>query len=195
MVKNAINPADWFVNSRYPEMPQEARKVLESVLIHKELKKGDILYQEGDIADSIIAIESGMMRQYYFKNGKDLTEHFSYEGCTLVCFESFVKNEPTRLIAEALEPCSVYALPHEELNKLMDSHKEISTYYRKMLEYSIIQSQIKADLWRYETAKERYLHLMKSQPEVIMRAPLGHIASYLMMTPETLSRVRASVSL
>lgn len=195
MVHDAKHPVDLFVNTRYPEMPEDARHILGDVLLRMELKKGELLFKEGDIAKYIIAIEKGMMRQFYYKNKKDLTEHFSYEGCTLVCLESFLKNEPTRLMAEALEPCVVYALPHEALNRLMDEHKQIAIYYRKMLEYSLIMSQIKADLWRYETARERYLHLLKAQPEVIRRAPLSYIASYLMMTPETLSRVRASVVL
>ena len=64
-------------------------------------------------------------------------------------------------------------------------------FYRKILEYSLIVSQIKADSWRFENAHDRYNFLFKSHPEVIKRAPLAHIASYLLMTPETLSRVRS----
>jgi hypothetical protein len=70
---------------------------------------------------------------------------------------------------------------------------EINTFYRKILEESLITSQQKADSMRFETAVDRYLELMKRQPEVIRRAPLSYIASYLLMTPETLSRVRAQV--
>ena len=68
---------------------------------------------------------------------------------------------------------------------------EVNMFYRKILEFSLIVSQVKADSWRFETAHERYNKLMRYQPEVIKRAPLSHIASYLLMTPETLSRVRA----
>ena len=63
--------------------------------------------------------------------------------------------------------------------------------YRKILEHSLIESQVKADSWRFESARERYNRLMDNHPEVIQRAPLGYIASYLLMTPETLSRVRS----
>ena len=66
-------------------------------------------------------------------------------------------------------------------------------FYRKILEYSLIVSQIKADSWRFETASERYHNLLKHHPEVIKRAPMAHIASYLLMTPETLSRVRSNI--
>jgi hypothetical protein len=62
-----------------------------------------------------------------------------------------------------------------------------------VLEYSLIVSQTKADSWRFESARERYNLLLETHPEIIKRAPLAHIASYLLMTPETLSRVRSGV--
>ena len=108
-----------------------------------------------------------------------------------MCIESLLKQEPTRLVAEALEPATVYLLPYDRLLKLSEDIREINIFYRKVLEFSLITSQIKADSWRFETARERYNLLMKTHPEVIKRAPLSHIASYLLMTPETLSRVRA----
>ena len=96
---------------------------------------------------------------------------------------------------EALEDSIVYLLPYDKLMLLTEISREINMFYRKILEYSLIVSQIKADSWRFETARERYNQLMRHQPEVIKRAPLSHIASYLLMTPETLSRVRANMQL
>jgi CRP-like cAMP-binding protein len=150
-----------------------------------------MLIHQGQISRYIVFVAKGMLRQYYFKNGKEVTEHFSYEGCILMCIESLLKQEPTRLVAEALEPATVYLLPYDRLLKLSEDIREINIFYRKVLEFSLITSQIKADSWRFETARERYNLLMKTHPEVIKRAPLSHIASYLLMTPETLSRVRA----
>ena len=67
--------------------------------------------------------------------------------------------------------------------------------YRRLLENSLILSQRKADFLHFETANERYARLLKEHPEIVQRAPLSHIASYLLMTPETLSRVRANMQL
>lgn len=92
---------------------------------------------------------------------------------------------------EALEDSIVYLLPYEKLMLLTETSWEINLFYRKVLEFSLIVSQIKADSWRFETAHERYTRLMEMHPEIVKRAPLSHIASYLLMTPETLSRVRA----
>lgn len=179
------------VNSRYPEMLNEGRHQLESILVRKEFKKGEMLLREGQTSHNLVLVGKGMIRQFYYKNGKDITEHFSYEGCVAVCLESTIRKAPTRLMIEALEDCVVYYLPYDKMIQLAEVSWEINMFYRKTLEFSLIVSQVKADGWRFETAHERYNRLLTSQPEVIKRAPLSHIASYLLMTPETLSRVRA----
>lgn len=184
---------DAVVDSRFPEMSKEGRQLLGEVLIRKEINKGDTALNEGEVCHNILFVAKGMLRQFYYKNGKDVTEHFSYEGCIVICIESFLKQEPTRLMVEALEPSIVYQLPYDKLQQLIETSAEVNRFYRKILEYSLIVSQIKADSWRFEAARERYNLLMQYHPEVIRRAPLSHIASYLLMTPETLSRVRAGV--
>lgn len=184
---------DAVVNSRFPEMTRAGRLLLGEVMIRQEVAKGEIALNEGEVCHEIVFVGKGMLRQFYYKNGKDLTEHFSYEGCIIICIESLLKQEPTRLMVEALEPSVVYKIPYDALQRLISQSAEIHTFYRKVLEYSLIVSQIKADSWRFETARERYNLLMEKHPEIIKRAPLAHIASYLLMTPETLSRVRAGV--
>ena len=181
------------VNSRYPRMNLEGRKRVEQLLDRRDFEKGELILSEGQVSHYIAFIGKGMVRQFYYKNGKDITEHFSYEGCIVMCIESLLKQEPTRLMIEALEDGTAYMLPYDKLMLQTEVSWELNLFYRKMLEHSLITSQIKADSWRFETARERYNNLMNTQPEVIKRAPLSHIASYLLMTPETLSRVRAGV--
>ena len=188
LLKETINET---VNRRFPEMTIESRKLLASIVTRKDMEKGEILLKEGQVSHHFVVVAKGMVRQFYYKNGKDVTEHFSYEGDIVICIESVLQQEPTRLMIEALEAGTLYLIPADQLLSLSKESWEINMFYRKMLEYSLIVSQKKADSWRFETARERYLRLMETQPEVIKRAPLAHIASYLLMTPETLSRVRA----
>lgn len=190
LLKETVDAA---VNSRYPDMTAEGRRQIKEILVRKDVKKGEILLKEGEISHNVVLVGKGMLRQFYYKNGKDVTEHFSYEGCIVICIESTLKKEPTHLMIEALEDSVVYLLPYDKLMLLTEISWEINVFYRKMLEYSLIISQVKADSWRFETARERYHQLMRHQPEVIKRAPLSHIASYLLMTPETLSRVRSGI--
>ena len=187
LLKETINET---VNRRFPEMTIESRKLLASIVTRKDMEKGEILLKEGQVSHHFVVVAKGMVRQFYYKNGKDVTEHFSYEGDIVICIESVLQQEPTRLMIEALEAGTLYLIPADQLLKLSKESWEINMFYRKMLEYSLIVSQKKADSWRFETARERYLRLMETQPEVVKRAPLAHIASYLLMTPETLSRLR-----
>ena len=190
LLKETVNLA---VNSRYPGMNSEGRRQIEGILVRQDITKGEIILDEGQISHDILLVGKGMVRQFYYKNGKDVTEHFSYEGCIVMCIESLLKQEPTRLMIEALEDGNVYTLNYNKLMLLAETSWEVNMFYRKILEFSLITSQVKADSWRFETARERYNNLMQAQPEVIKRAPLSHIASYLLMTPETLSRVRSGV--
>lgn len=137
-------------------------------------------------------VEKGLVRQYYYKGGRDVTEHFSYEGRIVICIESFLKQEPSRLIVEALENSWLYGIPYDRLRSLIETDKEIERLYRKILEHALISSQEHADSQRFENASERYIRLLKTKPEIILRAPMVHVASFLQMTPETLSRVRAA---
>ena len=75
---------DLTVNSRYPGMAPEGRRQIEEVLIRKEVEKGEILLKEGQISHNLVFVGKGMLRQFYYKNGKDVTEHFSYEGCIIM---------------------------------------------------------------------------------------------------------------
>ena len=188
LLKQTLDAA---VNSRFPGMDYEARKLMQEIMVRKEYKKGAIILPEGVISQNLLIVGQGMVRQFYYKNKKDVTEHFSYEGCIVICIESTLKQEPTRLIVEALEDCVLYEVPYNKLMALTEMSWELNMFYRKILEYSLIVSQVKADAWRFETAHERYQRLMRTHPEVVKRAPLAHIASYLLMTPETLSRVRS----
>lgn len=189
LLKKIINET---VNQRFPEMSTESRDLLCTIITRREMEKGELLLKEGQVSRHFVIVGKGMVRQFYYKNGKDVTEHFSLESDVVICIESILLQQPTRLMIEALEAGTLYMIPADQFLKLSKESWEINMFYRKMLEFSLILSQKKADSWRFETARERYLRLMADQPVVVQRAPLAHIASYLLMTPETLSRVRAT---
>lgn len=177
---------------KYSTMTHEELDVLESVLVPKKFAKNEVVLSEGQVCKDILYIDKGMIRQFYFKNNKELTENIGTEGSIIMCIESLFKEEPTKLQIQALEPTIVYALPKLRLEEVALHNVNIQILYRKILEESLILSQVHADLVRFETAQDRYLRLCKIMPQVVLRAPLVYIASYLQMTPETLSRVRAA---
>ena len=176
----------------YCPLTPSAIEVLAGILVPMKYQKGDTILEEGMVCRALYFVEKGMVRQYYYKNQKDVTEHFSFEGRIVFCIESFLKQEPSRLIVEALENTILYAIPYDELHKLMVRNQEMEMLYRKILEHVAISSQEHADSQRFENASERYERLLREKPEIILRAPMVHIASFLQMTPETLSRVRGA---
>jgi CRP-like cAMP-binding protein len=180
---------------RYSTMTHEELDVLESVLVPMKFQKGEMILSEGETCTNIYWIAKGLVRQFYYKNGKELTEYMATENHICMCIESLFKEEPTRLQIVALEPTIVFALPKDALEQASIKSVNIQMLYRKILEESLILSQIHADMLRFESAQDRYVKLVKSQPQLVLRAPLVYIASYLQMTPETLSRVRTSALL
>lgn len=180
---------------KYSTMTHEELDVLEGVLVPMKFAKGEMILKEGEVCRNIYYVERGLVRQFYFKNGKQITEHIGVDHSIFMCIESLFREEPTKLQVEALEPSLVYALPKQRLEQVALHNVNIQILYRKILEESLILSQVSADLVRFETAQERYRKFCKLNPQVVLRAPLVYVASLLQMTPETLSRVRSSTLL
>ncbi len=180
---------------KYSTMTHDELDILESILVPMKYAKGESILKEGEVCRSICYIEKGLVRQFYQKHGKEVTEHIGDDHSIVMCIESLFKEEPTKLQMEALESTIIYALPKARLEQVALHNVNIQILYRKILEESLIMSQIHADLVRFETAQDRYKKMCKLRPQVVLRAPLVYIASYLQMTPETLSRVRASTLL
>ncbi len=180
---------------RYSTMTHDELDILESVLVPQKVMKGEMILKEGDVCKSIIYIHKGLLREFYFKNNKEVTEYLAVEGTIMMSIESLFREIPSLLQIEALETSVIYELPKKKLEEVALHNVNIQILYRKILEESLILSQVHADLVRFESAENRYRRMCKLTPQVILRAPLVYIASYLQMTPETLSRVRSTALL
>ena len=180
---------------RYSTMTHEELDVLESILVPMKFQKGEIILHEGEICENIYWVAKGLVRQFYYKNEKELTEYMAIEDNIVMSIESLFKEQPSSQQIVALEPTILFALPKKKLEHEAVRNVNIQMMYRKILEESLIISQVHADMLRFESAQERYAKLVKRSPQLVLRAPLVYIASYLQMTPETLSRVRTSALL
>ena len=180
---------------KYSTMTHDELDILEGILEPVKYGKGEMILAEGEVCRGISYIEKGLVRQFYNKNCKEVTEHLGVDHTIFMCIESLFNEEPSRLQVEALEATLVYILPKSKLEAAAIRNVNIQMLYRKILEESLIQSQVHADLMRFETAPNKYKRLCELSPQVVLRAPLTYIASYLQMTPETLSRIRSGVLL
>jgi len=179
------------ISDKYILLPKEELTQLQSIIEYREVPKGELLLSEGQVTKHIFYVQSGMLRQFYYKGGRDITEHFTTKGFLTFCIVSLFKQEPTQLMIEALEDSSIYSIEYRKLEVLSIAYPLLAKLLRGFLEISLIISQEKADSWRFETAKERYERFIREYPEAAKRASVNHIASYLLMTPESLSRIRA----
>ena len=177
---------------RYSTMTHEELDLLESILVPMKFLKNEMILREGETCTNIYWVVKGLVRQFYYKNGKEVTEYMATENSIVMCIESLFLEQPTHLQIKAIEPSILIAIPKADLEAVAMKSVNIQILYRKILEESLILSQIHADMLRFESAQDRYHKLIKRQPQLVLRAPLVYIASYLQMMPETLSRVRTA---
>lgn len=103
---------------KYSTMTHDELDSLESILVPMKFPKGDMILNEGDICKNIYYIDNGLVRQFYFKNGKEVTEHIGVDNTIFMCIESLFREEPTKLQVEAMENTIIYALPKHRLEEV-----------------------------------------------------------------------------
>lgn len=179
---------------RYSTMTHEELDILKQALKERKYHKGEFVVKEGDRCQDIYWITKGMVRQYYNKGGKDVTEYLACENHIVMCIESLFKEEPSRQMIVALENTVIYAISKPIVEQIAMRSVNIQILFRKILEESLVLSQVKADLLRFSSVRDRYLRFVEMEPEIITRAPLVFVASLLQMTPESLSRIRSALN-
>ena len=173
----------------------EHLKQFAAILEPQKLIRGKSPVAEGDVCRCIYYMTYGLVLQYYKRDGVTITEGLAHEGDFVVCTESFFLQEPSAVILTTIEPSVLYGIPHDELFQLASTSFEFCQLVFAIEQRMLIQAKRWADAIRFDSAKERYMRLMRENPEIVRRAPLHHIASLLQITPETLSRVRNQINM
>lgn len=167
-------------------------KEFESLFEKREIRKGTILFEQDKICRHLFFIEKGMARTYYYSNtGKEITAWFSAENSFITAIDSFFYNKTTRDNCEVIEDSTVYAIMLSDFEQLLNKDQGARLAFKVLYDITGKMSDYIASI-KFQTAEERYNTLMKNSPLIFQRATLGHIASYLGITQETLSRIRAA---
>ena len=174
-------------------MSSESLDAFASILKPLRLLRSESPFEKGDVCDCMYYIKRGLVIQQYEKNGVKVVEHISHEGDMVICIESTFTHTPSEIEVTMLEPGLLLSIPYADMRHLATLYKEIYDLIFGILELSLIVSQHKADMLRFESAKQRYIRTLEENPELIRRTPVHYIASYLQVRPETLSRVRTQV--
>ena len=179
--------------SKLATLSRESVDALAAKLHRHEYPKGKVLVKPDSICSHFYFIEQGLTRTYYFKEGKDITDWISAENSFAVSIISFITRKPDRRAIELLEPSIILSMHFDDLENLCSLHHDIEKLTRMLVSLGLVQLQQKFDELHFETALQRYQTLIKTNPTVIQRVPLGMIATYLGVTQETLSRIRSQI--
>jgi signal-transduction protein with cAMP-binding, CBS, and nucleotidyltransferase domain len=179
--------------SQFTSLSDNSKQALTQVLQRVQFPKGYVLVKPDTVCHYLYFIESGLTRTFYYKDGKDVTDWISDENSFAVSIISFLTRKPDRRGIELLEPSVLYAAHHDELEALCSKYHDIEKMIRLLVSSGLVQLQQKFDNVHFVSALQRYQILMKNNPTLIQRVPLGMIASYLGITQETLSRIRTQI--
>ena len=184
-------------NNYLKQFPKYTPKVFESVLPYlsiKNLSPGDHLLTQGDICRNVAFIEEGFMRLYYYSKDKEVTNCFCKENTMVTSYTSLITQQESNISIQAIEPSKLILLSNHSLQKLYDLDPFWQQLGRLATENEYITTECHHRFLSDLTATERYLQVLENDGELLQRVPLIYLATYLQITPETLSRIRKKIS-
>jgi CRP-like cAMP-binding protein len=157
------------------------------------VEKDEIILQEGKICSHLYFVESGLLRFYITKEGNDITKFFTEAPYLFTSQASFNSQKPCTENIQALEKCIIWQISHKQTNELYRL-KSWTDFARKITqEVQFFTEEILEEL-QTETAELRYEKILKNSPALLQRIPLKHLASYLGIAPQSLSRIRKKMT-
>ena len=160
------------------------------------LKKGDFFVQQGKICKQIAFINRGSLRTFYLNDKvEEITACFRTEKSLVSSYKSFILQEPSLLSIIALEETELIVINYDKLQKLYSTSMAWQNIGRLLAEREYIVMEEYASVLNNESAKEKYLRLLNEKGEILQKANVEHIATYLGVTRRTLSRIRQEISI
>lgn len=177
------------------DIDEKAIELLPKSCSTVSLKKGDFALREGETCKHTFFIQSGLLKQYTLDNkGKEHILFFAPENWFVTNIESVHFNLPSNYFIEAVEDTRILLIDEKLILNLSQHNRAFLEFNNKLLHSHIVSMQKRVTQLLSSSAEERYLDFIDSCPDLLMRIPQTMIASYLGITPESLSRVRNSLS-
>ena len=177
-------------NEIYP-VSVDLQNYIHQNLKRRTLRKKEFLLKEHQTNSVGSFLNSGLLHCYYKENDKKITSWFLQEKDLAISVQSFFSQKPSAEYIQALEPCEIFYLTYDELQTAYKKHLEFNFIIRVLLEkYYMLKEGHTYQLQRNTTTKERFEWFIKTFPDLIVKIPMRHVASFLGVTEETLSRIR-----
>jgi len=178
------------------DVTNEQKSELQSFFNHKKLRKKQYLLQEGDICKNLSFVSKGLLKSYFLdEKGSEHINMFAFEGWWISDFNSFINQDKAVLTIDAIEETELLMISREDYENLMIKIPVMDRYFRILYQNSLITKDYRLIVSNSFTAEEKYTQFVQKNPEVIQRIPHNLIASYLGLTPETVSRIRKKILL
>ena len=175
------------------DLPHQEREALRDTIRIEYYDANEIIQNIHNTCRTLYFIEEGLARIFYYKDGEDITEHFSFEGDVIVRAESLFTGQPTPKGIQALVQSRMASISATRLFQLYDTYPKIERLFRLLFEEEYVASIRRVESLQLKSATERYKELLQGPREVAL-IPQKHIATYLGITPVSLSRIRSSLT-
>lgn len=176
-------------------LSEHEKELIASKISIVDYKKGEELLKLNQLSNKLYFVLSGIYRVYQLNDGKEITSYFNYKNRNpfVASFVSLLTQKPSKEIIECIEDGQLLSINYSDWLDLYEKSQNINSFGRIMAEYNYILAIERIESLQYHQAKDRYLSFMKLYPNLLNMIPHHYIASYLGITPESLSRVRKEI--
>lgn len=185
-------PTDFFRQKikSVTDISEESIQLFLNIMHPRPVERNDVLLRQGDVSRTLFFVEKGYLRSYSEKDDKEVTLSFTLENNFATNLKSARYNSPSAFSTQVAESGLVWEIDKADLYRLYEISFEINVFVRKLLEELLMIQEEHTSLFKLKKPTERYQYLLEHEPELVKRVPVTHLASYLGITRETLSRIR-----
>lgn len=176
-------------------LTSDEAELLKQFFTPKKVRKRQYMLNEGEVCKYNLFVAKGLLRAFGVEeNGYEQVVQFAVEGWWISDLNSFFSGDVAVYNIEALEDCELLLLTRQSMDEMLEKLPKMERYFRLLMQNHIVALRQRIIASQRHSAEERYIRLIEGFPTILVRVPQQYIASYLGMTPETLSRVRKQIS-
>ena len=179
--------------SQYVTLSDTELEEISDTFRYKKIQKNDYLFRQGDTCKDLVFVQRGCLRLYYLKDGVEISVWFAFENSSAIEIYSFINESPSEYFLQAIEDTEILFLPKTALNELFQQQPKMQEMMRNFWEDVILNLLERFTSLQKDSAEKRYLDLL-NKPAYLEAIPQKYLASFIGVTPTSLSRIRRQVT-